>query len=232
MTSAIPGPAKLACLRPARTARTNVGDNCALSSDPIENYLSLADWRRHVAEMYAHVRALIHRDPAAAHEFWRTTRDDLFRHHPQSPLSRDERASFAGLHYFDYDERLAFTAKLRRLPETPHDLFTSDGRTMAFDRIGRIDLPVGSLDVLWLGAYTGGIFLSFRDTTSGKVTYGGGRYLLDTAKGADLGVRGDHLIVDFNFSFNPSCAYGSQWSCPLAPSANTLTVPIEAGECE
>jgi uncharacterized protein (DUF1684 family) len=201
-----------------------------LSSDPIEKFLSLADWRRRVAEIYAQVRALIARDPAAAHEYWRDSRDDLFRNHPQSPLSRDARASFGGLKYFDYDERLAFVAKLRRLPKTPHDLFTSDGRTMAFDRIAVVDLPIGTLDVLWLDGYAGGLFLSFRDASAGKTTYGGGRYVLDTAKGADLGARGDHLIVDFNFSFNPSCAYDSQWSCPLAPAANILTVAIEAGE--
>ncbi len=63
-----------------------------------------------------------------------------------------------------------------------------------------------------------------------KESYGGGRYLLDTVKGADLGGTDGRLVVDFNYAYNPSCAYDPQWSCPLAPPANRLTVPILAGE--
>ena len=66
--------------------------------------------------------------------------------------------------------------------------------------------------------------------SSGTTTYGGGRYLLDTAKGADLGSIGDRLVLDFNFSYHPSCVYDPRWSCPLAPPENRLTVPIRAGE--
>ena len=74
------------------------------------------------------------------------------------------------------------------------------------------------------------MFLPFRDATSGKSTYGGGRYLLDTAKGADLGGDGATLRLDFNFAYHPSCHYDPQWVCPLAPLSNRLTVAIEAGE--
>jgi len=75
-----------------------------------------------------------------------------------------------------------------------------------------------------------GLFLPFGDTTNGTTTYGGGRYLLDTAKGADLGGDDGGLVLDFNFAYNPSCAYDPRWVCPLAPPGNRLPVGVEAGE--
>jgi len=86
------------------------------------------------------------------------------------------------------------------------------------------------LDCFWLQGYGGGLFLPFADPTNGTTTYGGGRYLLDTIKGADLGVDDGKLVLDFNFAYNPSCAYDPRWICPLAPAGNRLPVPIEAGE--
>src|SRR5204862_7598233 len=86
------------------------------------------------------------------------------------------------------------------------------------------------LELYWLEGYGGGLFLPFRDRTSGKETYGAGRYLLDTVKGADLGMEGDRLVLDFNVSYNPSCAYDPRWVCPLAPTANSLPLGITAGE--
>ena len=87
-----------------------------------------------------------------------------------------------------------------------------------------------TLDLYWLDGYGGGIFLSFADATSGRETYGACRYLLDTVKGADLGEEGGRLVLDFNFAYNPSCAYDPRWVCPLAPPGNRLAVPIRAGE--
>ena len=75
-----------------------------------------------------------------------------------------------------------------------------------------------------------GVFLPFADATRGSETYGGGRYLLDTVKGADLGEADGRLVLDFNFAYNPSCSYDPQWDCPLAPPPNWLRVPVEAGE--
>ena len=89
---------------------------------------------------------------------------------------------------------------------------------------------MGSLDVWWLETYGGGIFLPLKDATCGETSYGGGRYLLDTVKGADLGEEQGRLIVDLNFLYNPSCAYDAQWECPLPPAGNVLSVAIEAGE--
>jgi len=108
---------------------------------------------------------------------------------------------------------------------------TSTGPQMAFVRFGQVTLPVGTLDVFWLDAYGGGVFLPFRDATAGERTYEGGRYLLDTIKGADLGMTADgRLILDFNFAYHPSCHYAPRWSCPLAPPGNTLDAPIPVGE--
>lgn len=98
-------------------------------------------------------------------------------------------------------------------------------------RIGAVDLPVGRLALFWIDVYGGGLFVPFRDGTSGNGTYGGGRYLLDTVKGADLGSTADgRLILDFNFAYHPSCHYDPRWSCPLAPRENWLAARIEAGE--
>ncbi len=83
---------------------------------------------------------------------------------------------------------------------------------------------------MWLDAYGGGVFLPFRDATNGRSTYGGGRYLLDTVKGADLGHEADQIVLDFNYSYHQSCVYSERWSCPLAPPANRLTFAVEAGE--
>ena len=195
-----------------------------------DEYLTLLDWRRRVAGMYAEVRARAARDPVAAHRYWRDERNDLFRSHPQSPLSVGERAAFRGLRYFDYNPSLAFTARVRSLPETACEVATSGGRSIPFVRFGAVDLPVGTLEIMWLDAYGGGLLMPLADATSGTTTYGGGRYLLDTVKGADLGSRDDALVLDFNFAYHPSCAYNGKWLCPLAPAANRLTVAIEGGE--
>ena len=119
---------------------------------------------------------------------------------------------------------------MRDLPVERYDVPSSTGDNIPFVRIGAVDLVWGSLEVFWLDAYSGGVFLPFRDATAGKTTYGGGRYLLDTAKSADLGAVGDELVLDFNFAYHPSCRFDPKWVCPLAPLSNRLAVAIEAGE--
>ena len=155
----------------------------------MSDLVALADWRRRVHELYAAVRDLARSDPVAAHAAWRAGRDELFRDHPQTPLLEPSaRAAFAGLRYFPYDPAFRFSTVLEPLVGRPAEVPTSDGAAMRFELIGHVTLPIGRLAVEWLPAYAGGIFLAFRDGTSGRATYGGGRYLLDTAKGADLGL--------------------------------------------
>src|ERR671919_619110 len=164
--------------------------------------LQLFDWRRRVTDLYAEIRAAV--DPRAAWDQWRRVRHELLTAHPQSPIAEGGRGSF---------------------PRGESFGFTRFG-TARFDHEGE----ALSLGLYWMDGYAGGLFLSFRDATSGKTTYGAGRYLFDTVKGADLGSEGDGLILDFNFSYNPSCAYDPSWACPLAPPDNRLPVAIRAGE--
>jgi uncharacterized protein (DUF1684 family) len=113
-------------------------------------------------------------------------------------------------------------------PETREVVTGTDG-VVPFERLGRVTLPeVGELDLWWLGSYGGGVFLPFKDGS--PETYGGGRYLLDTVKGADLGGSSKELVVDLNFAYQPSCAYDEAWACPLPGPENTLSTPVPAGE--
>jgi uncharacterized protein (DUF1684 family) len=193
--------------------------------------LSLLDWRRRVLEMYADVRRTAATDPVGALRSFRAGKDDLFARHPESPIPADARAAFTGLPYWPYDPALRFEATVVSDVEPLRLLLPmSREERVTGERIGRMRLAVGDLDVFWLALYGGGVFLPFRDRTSGATTYGGGRYLLDTIKGADLGGDGARLVVDFNYAYHPSCCYDPVWSCPLAPESNRLDVAIEAGE--
>ena len=109
--------------------------------------------------------------------------------------------------------------------------FGLDGDLYPLDRIGRVRLSLGELEVYWIQVYGGGVFIPFRDATNGSATYGAGRYLVDAAKSADLGTTTDgRLILDFNFATQPSCAFDPKWACPLAPPENRLDIGVSAGE--
>jgi uncharacterized protein (DUF1684 family) len=193
--------------------------------------LTLLDWRRRVAALYADVRAAP--DPALAHALWRAGRDELLGGHPQSPLPPAVRAAFRGVPVAPYDPAWRFEVLVEPAEEALLEVPTGTDGVVRFDRLGTARLPgVGSLDVWWLGGYGGGVFVPVKDGSSGRTSYGGGRYLLDTVKGADLG--GDaaqgRLVLDLNFTYNPSCAYDPAWACPLAPAGNVLDVDVPAGE--
>jgi len=192
--------------------------------------MTLLDWRRRVAAMYAEVRASAGRDPAGTLDRFRAERDRLFREHPDSPLPPQARAGFRGIPYWPYDPAMRFAVDVEPLPAEPVTATSLAGEDFRLERIGRVRLPIGDLEVYWIAAYGGGVFIPFRDATSGAETYGAGRYLLDTIKGADLGGSGNRLVLDFNYAYHPSCAYDPRWSCPLAPPANRLVVPVRAGE--
>jgi uncharacterized protein (DUF1684 family) len=195
--------------------------------------LEVADWRRRVFALYAQARAAS--DPATGHELWRKGRDELFATHPSTPLLPEDRAGFTGLPVSAYDPAWRFEVALSPTEARHMDVETGTDGIVPFDLIGLVEVPgVGTLDVWKLGSYGGGIFVPVKDALAGSHggTYGGGRYLIDTIKGADLGTGSapDSLVLDFNFAYNPSCAYDPEWACPLAQRGNTVGVEIPVGE--
>ncbi|MCW2598933.1 MAG: hypothetical protein JWM02_762 [Frankiales bacterium] len=185
--------------------------------------LDLLDWRRTVAELYASVRAL---PPGQGHAVWRAGRDALFRESTQTPLLPGDRRSETGLPVAPYDPSWRVVVPLEAAP--PERKLLAGGVSM--DRIGLLSTPWGTLDAWWLTDYSGGLFVPVRDASGGITSYGGGRYLLDTAKGADLGSGSQGVVVDLNFLYHPSCAYNPAWACPLAPPGNVLQIDVPVGE--
>jgi uncharacterized protein (DUF1684 family) len=204
-----------------------------LTNTEAQALLDLVDWRRRVGDLYRIS------GPAAIVRF-RQQRDELFRTHPQSPIEPDERASFKGLRYFPYDA--AYRVQARFEPADGSELLIDTGGedgAVRYRRAGHLDFRFQNepcrLTVLSLVQYAGGLFVPFRDTTSRHETYGGGRYLFDTAKDTDglvleVTPGSADVVVDFNYAYNASCAYSPRWACPLAPPENYLTVPVRAGE--
>jgi uncharacterized protein (DUF1684 family) len=191
----------------------------------------IVDWRRRVFALYAEVRA--NPDVAEAHQRWCRVRDELFATHAASPLRGEARGTFAGLPVPDYDPTWRFEVEVASAPESRIEVTSGTDGTVPFERLGVVEVPgVGSLDVWRLASYAGGLFVPVKDASAGKPggTYGGGRYLVDTVKGADLGTMAGTLVLDFNFAYNPSCAYDPDWACPLARPGNTVGVEIPVGE--
>ena len=196
-----------------------------------------------MAELYADVRAFATEGPEIAWQHWLEARERLYRTHPQSPVPMADRPTFRVRHWA-YDPALRFELPLEAEAAAPSPaepsmsiaLPNSGADVLAFRRIGCLKVPFEtgdrSLSLFWMEGYAGGLFLPFRDSTNGAETYGAGRYVLDSGKSADLG--GDlgqgMLVVDFNFAYQPSCAFDPAWACPLAPPENRLDVPIRAGE--
>ena len=199
------------------------------------NPFTLADWRHTVAEHYVAVRALSGSDGPAAWTQFRAARERLFREHPDSPIALERRPAWLGLNWHPY----AKAWRIRGVIDTsaPRQTFeislASDG-VLRCTRVGyarfAIDGAPTALAMYWFEGYGGGLWLPFSDASSGTQTYGGGRYLYDTIKGADLGIAGSEIVLDFNFAYNPSCAYDVRWSCPLSPLENRLPFEVGAGE--
>jgi len=194
----------------------------------------LWEWREKIANLYYEIRS--GQDAVAAWRLWCDTRSSMFREHSQSPIEPADRKMYKGPTTFPYDPSLRVTVQLAPVMQERITVATGmdgDLSMHAFARTIGLEARLGGeLNLYWIEGYGGGVFLPFADATSGTETYGGGRYLLDTIKGADLGVvRSDGtLVLDFNFSYFPSCAYSSRYVCPLAPSDNRLKGAVRAGE--
>jgi uncharacterized protein len=196
----------------------------------MDGSLELDDYRRRVALLY--LTGPVEGEAGAA--AFRRGRDELFRDHPQSALDAAQRARFRGLAWFPYDPAARVAAELRPpgAGELAIDTGGEDG-TVRYRRVARLASPYGELTLFWTLGYGGGLFLPFRDATAGRETYGAGRYLTDTIKGTwgrGLVHRDGRVVLDFNYAYNPSCAYHARWACPLAPPENHLGGPVRAGE--
>jgi uncharacterized protein len=171
--------------------------------------------------------------PGGLDEF-RAGRDALFASHPQSPVPPQERAGFRGLRYFPESPDAVVDVDVDPASgQLSIDTGGPDG-VIDYERVGILPTPWGPLTLWWITAYGGGLFLPFRDGTSGRETYGAGRYLTDTVKGTfgrGLRILDDGRVrLDFNYAYNASCAYDDRWACPLAPPENRLAARIPAGE--
>lgn len=192
----------------------------------------VVDWRRRVQEIYRAVR--LEPDVRTAHARWAHERRELLLTHPASPVPRDPDApgtTFEGGQVAPYDEAFRFVVPVEPADPLTREVVTGTDGTVVMERAGVLTLAgLGPVDLWWLTGYGGGLFLPLRDATSGRSTYGGGRYVLDTAKGADLGGSTHRLVVDLNFAYQPSCAYDPAWACPLPGTGNTLGAAVPVGE--
>lgn len=217
-----------------------------MAEDTPPTWLDLYDWRTRVAAIYREraQRIAAGEDAQVVLERFRAAKDALFKTHPQSPLGPEDRAVFTGLRYFDYDPKLRVEADLQTIASEEQVEAPSSGQgTMRFPRAASarfsLDGSNYELFVYWIDVYGGGLFLPFRDASGPEETYGAGRYLFDTVKGSDferldgnvsMGYTGGRVMLDFNYSYNPSCCYDVRWVCPLSPRENVLPIPIRAGE--
>jgi len=208
----------------------------------MSDYLDLYDYRTRVAEMYRLRRqaTLSGEDAVTILQRFRESRDELFANHPQSALAQEQKQKFHGLRYFPYNPAMAIEADVDTNVEPQLlDIPMNAEETMTMSTVARLHFTLEgvkvALSLYWLNIYGGGLFLPFRDTTCPAESYGGGRYLFDTIKGSDFlpapGSTGkERILLDFNYAYNPSCAYNDRWVCPLAPIENRLKVPVRAGE--
>ena len=196
----------------------------------------LLDYRREVASLYA-----LARDPAVPGadrcRRFRDGKDRLFREHSASPLDDAARATFTGLSYAPYDPRWRVVTQVDLdVPDDTIEVDVGEDGRLTLSRAGylhfELDGAARRLTAFWIGGYGGGLFVPFRDATSGAGSYGGGRYLLDTIKHADLGSEDGGPVLDFNYAYAPSCAHHPRWVCPLSPPENRLDLAVTAGEMD
>ncbi|HKP51232.1 MAG TPA: DUF1684 domain-containing protein [Chloroflexia bacterium] len=223
------------------------------ANTPLPTWLDLYDYRLRVVEMYRERATALRagEDGAAVCARFRAKKDALFATHPQSVFTPEDRLKFDGLRYFPYNPDFRVEALLESVEDAEEFRYaTGDSQITPLRRAAKVTCTLANsaveLAVFWIDVYGGGLFLPFRDLTCPDESYGGGRYLFDTIKGSDFiripggalasdgtdvtGYAGGPIILDFNYAYNPSCAYDSRWVCPLAPRENWLHVPVRAGE--
>jgi uncharacterized protein (DUF1684 family) len=160
---------------------------------------------------------------------FRKAKDEYFKTGPASPLTPEEKKEFEELNYYSENAALRFELPLERYPKPQRvTMQTSTGDTQEYDKVGQVRFKVdgqeAALQVYESVGEPGSFFIPFVDATAPEETYGAGRYLEPEE------VHPNELLVDFNYAYNPYCAYNDRWSCPFPPPENRLKVRIEAGE--
>lgn len=152
----------------------------------------------------------------------------------ESPLTAKDLKKFTGLPYFKIDSAYRISAYFA--PEENPKVFampTTTDRLPLYKKFGVATFELGgkkhslsvyqNQELIQQPEYRDHLFIPFTDQTNGEETYGGGRYI-------DVTIPiGDTLIIDFNKAYNPYCAYNADYSCPIPPKENQLSVPIKAG---
>jgi hypothetical protein len=157
---------------------------------------------------------------------FRDEKDQFFKLAPQSPIPADDRDGFHGLSYFEPNEDYAFTVDLELVEPIDVQISTTTGDERTYKRVATATFPVEGEDTT-VALYSSGhhgLFLPFRDTTSGSETYGAGRYI-DVTPDED-----GTAVIDFNYAYAPFCAFSDRYSCALPPQENWMSVAIRAGE--
>jgi len=157
---------------------------------------------------------------------FRKEKDEFFADHPQSPLTHEQKHSFEGLNYFPENPGLKLTVRVEEFAEKEQiTMQTSTGDILTYQRYGRFQFNIdGQPAELTIYSSEDEYFLPFADALAGEETYGAGRYLEPHSLGNGM------FLIDFNYAYNPYCAYNARWSCPITPAENRLRVPIRAGE--
>ena len=156
----------------------------------------------------------------------RVEKDRFFKVNHHSPLPHQLQHNFIGLSYYPIDENYRFEIPLVEYDEIETiELNTSDNRVKHFDKVGYLPFEIDgeSSQITVYKSHSGDYFIPFRDKTSGKETYGAGRYI-------DPQHHGNVFVLDFNLAYNPSCVYDDAYSCPIPPMENWLEITIESGE--
>ena len=200
--------------------------------------LSLINWRREIFSIYDEVRS--EEDGIVAWNIWKDKREKLFKFHPESPTFDPKKQS--GFNdvpvLYSYNQKFSLFSKFEQISNSEIIQLNTDENSITrlkpFIKTTNLKDFLGiELTVFKIEGYGGGLFLPFTDSgcKSGGAHYEGGRYLIDTVKGADLGeLKTDELRLDFNFSYNPSCSYNSKWTCPILKNFNRISILVDAGE--
>ena len=167
-------------------------------------------------------------------ENFRREIDHFMKDHPQSPLEQERRDNFQGLNYYDANPDLIIDVEVERFPEDEPIVImqTSTGDTQQYRRWGQFTFEVDGQEatlVIFSDAIGHDFFMPFKDASNGPETYGAGRYIDNHRPGMER-LGPNRFEIDFNYAYNPYCAYSEHYSCPLPPRDNWLAVPIRAGE--